>query len=231
MKMLMILEKILWLSFVSYVIEWGGGAASWADGAWDNSDKWSDGAWDDKGAWKSEPEKQDNPTDKYTRWKISQAKKEAVKSVIDGPNNDILPKGIKAEDLKNDGDFQSLIDEMVKEKLQWYWIDKINKIDEFETKFQKDEFFNQFKEAGKTYAEYWLSIDPSKWGEILADIEQNWFTPAQLILLANADAIIWKLKWIPRSPMSTDDGSRVIVDRSNMTMSQRLAAIKENLLK
>ena len=191
-------------------------------GNWGNSEN-------DNGSWKNNHD--DISNDKYTRWKISQAKKEAAKSVIDGPSNDTLPKGIKAEDLKNDGDFQSLVDEMLKEKLQWYWIDKINKIDEFETRFQKDEFFNQFKEAGKSFAEYWLSIDPSKWGEILADIEQNGFTPAQLILLANADTIVWKLKWMPRSPMSTDDGSRVLVDRSNMSMIERLAAIKNNRFK
>jgi hypothetical protein len=30
----------------------------------------------------------------------------------------------------------------------------LNKIDEFESRFEKDNFFNQFKEAGKSYAEY-----------------------------------------------------------------------------
>lgn len=220
-------KKFLWISFVNYIGEWdwgGSDSSDWAGwaGAWDGAEQGSDG-WSDGWAWKSDPEKQTTPDDKFTRWKISQAKKEAAKQVIDGWKT--------PENNKNDEDFDKYFNEKLQETLKTYGLDKLNKIDEFESRFEKDNFFNQFKEAGKSYAEYWLDIDPTKWGEILADIEANWFTPAQLILLANADSIIDKLKWIPKSPMRTEAWSKVNIWNNKMSMLDRVAAIRENLLK
>lgn len=230
MNILMLLQKILWISIMNYVVDGDGGGSdgsdngsNGSDGAGDDgSDNGSDGGSDDKDSWKSDPEKKDTPDDKFKRWKISQAKKEAAKKVVDGDDSDDK-KGSK----KTDEDFEAYFEEKFNEKLKSLWLEKLNKIDEFESKFEKDEFFNQFKEAGKDFAEYWLSIDPSKWGEVLADIEANWFTPAQLILLANADTIIWKLKGLPRSPMKVDTWSKVKTDGTKMDMKDRLAVIKE----
>jgi hypothetical protein len=144
-----------------------------------------------------------------------------VKQVIDGwkdPDNNKW--------TNKDEDFEAYFESKMNEKLKSLWLDKLNKIDEFETKFEKDEFFNQFKEAGTKFAEYWLSIDPAKWWEILADIEANWFTPAQLILLSNADTILSKLNSLPKGAMSTDDGSKANVDTSKMSMMDRINLLK-----
>lgn len=220
-------KKFLWISFVNYIDgwDWGGSDGSdWAGwaGAWDGAGQGSDG-WSDGWAWKSDPAKQTNPDDKFTRWKISQAKKEAAKQVIDGWKT---PENNK----NNDEDFDKYFNEKLQETLKSYGLDKLNKIDEFESKFEKESFFNQFKEAGKSYEEFWLSIDPTKWGAVLADIETNWFTPAQLILLANSDIIIEKLKWMPKSPMKSDGWSKANIQNGNKTMTDIVAWLREKFL-
>jgi hypothetical protein len=61
----------------------------------------------------------------------------------------------------------------------------------------------------------------------LADIEANWFTPAQLILLANADSIIDKLKWLPKSPMRSEGWARPIIQDGKKDMASFVAWLRE----
>ncbi len=230
MNILKMLHRIFMLSLMSQVDGDGAGGGSdeggsdGSDGGADWSDEGGSDGGDDKDDWKSGSE-WDSANDKFTRWKISQAKKEAAKQVVDWKTPD-APKEPK-KDFTKDEDFQALVNQALDEKLKWFWLDKLSKIDDFESKLEKDGFFNQFKEAGKDFSEYWMSIDPQKWGEILADIEENWFTPAQLILLQNADFIMWKMKGLPRSPTSTDSWAKPKVDTSKMGMMDRIKMMRE----
>jgi hypothetical protein len=234
MNIFTLLEKILWFSFVSYVDDnENGGGSDWdnQDGsenwAWNWAD-WEDGEnknpWDNGGS-----ENKDTPEKQFKRWQISKAKKEAAQKIVDGkaPEN---KAEFKKEDLIKDDDFQNLLNDMVQDKLNTLWVDQNSKLNDIESRLEKDDFFNQFKEAGKTYSEYWMSVDPQAWWEILADIEENWFTPQQLILLQNADYIMWKFKGLPKSPTSTDGWQKPKINTSNMSMMDRLKIIKEKHL-
>ena len=229
MNILKLWYKILMLSVVSYVDDpenWGGSDDENQDDP-ENPGTWDDG--EKKDDWKSDdPEKKDTPENKYTRWKIAQAKKQAAKEVIEWGSK-------KTPDPKremSDKEFDDFIWKLVDEKIQakgWENDNSSTRVTALEERLQKDDFFNQFKEAGQKYSEYWLSIEPWKWGEILADIEENWFTPEHLILLANADNILWKLKSLPKAPTSTDGGQKVKVDTSKMSMMDRVKNIRAGL--
>lgn len=229
MKILFWLQKILAIRFLQYADDDQGGSEWWnqdgSDGINLSNENWSDESWNN--GWS---ENWNSQEDKYKRYQISQAKKEAVNKVLgnDEGNDQSDPKQtFSKEDLLKDDEFRSLLDGMVNERLGEAWLDKISKIDEFSEKLERDSFFNQFEKAWSDYASYWMDISPDKWGQIMADIEEKWFTPQQAMLLANEEFIIWKLKGMPRSPMSTDSGQSFKAEKGKMSMMDYVKRTRE----
>lgn len=114
----------------------------------------------------------------------------------------------------------------VEKKLQSLGLDtKLKDVENIKSTMQKEEFFKQFLPAGKQFEEVGLTVDAQRSGEILHDIEQNGFSPAHLILLANADTILAKLKTLPRSPMSSDTGKPTDIADANLSMADKTKAL------
>lgn len=236
MNIFKLLQKILMASVLSYALDgenWGwsddsNGSDGWdgSDGGdnWSNGSDWDDG-WNDKNDWKSGSDDWDSPENRFKRFKISQAKKEVAKKVANW--EDPSWANLKKEDLNNDQDFQKLVDDIVAEKISKLDLWDNSKINDIEARLEKDDFFNQLKDAGKIHSEYWMSVDTVKAGEILADIEENGFKPDDLILLQNKDFIMSKLKGLPRSPTNTDGWAKPKIDTNGMSMTDRIKAMRE----
>lgn len=167
--------------------------------------------------------------DAKTRYQISQAKKEAAAKVLKWePKEPAEPQNpAKVEFDLSSPEAQEALNKLVEDKLKGFDLEKLSKIDEFETQRVRDTFFSEVMKSGEQYKEYGLSLDREQAQNLIYDIEENWFEPEHIILLQNAPMILEKLKMLPKVPMSTDGWQKTPTDKKNVSMMDRIKSLRE----
>lgn len=193
------------------ILDWGAlpdGTNPWTiSWAWTQENNQT--AWQDSTPWQQNtpnPSNDSKPTSKdpwaEMRYQISRAKENEAKAMqrvkeleekLKTPkpefNQDTDPDGSKEIEYRA----KEIADKSVKEMLEKLWLD--DKIAKLEYEKQMDNFYKHIDSvASEELWKFWIKLTRDEAVNVMQQIEEKWFTPLQVAILAKWTELLAKLK-------------------------------------